>query len=293
MTSGNCAPFCKLTLLVLALSGSVVAASASKTTNVPGTASLATMQTIDTVTNGTTTLETFSIPLTGGIFTAPTGNNLLLETTISGSVSDANSANLLSVTTCFEPGHNLAPCSIAGDTLQQNPNITSSGSFSDTASLLVASLGGPDFELVQELVMTFGEGAASLTLTTDLTPNPLSSTPLPAALPLFTTGLGQWVCLVGVGSGRRKRSPPEQTNKREHERAVARRPFYFPRASWKLSSLKPKRRSMIIRRCATHARAGALTSHAESRLVSRVMHPLPVVSRQARFCLQQRPDQRW
>ena len=201
MTSGNRAPFCKFTLLVLALAcGSVVAASASTTTNVPGTASLATMQTIDTVTNGATTLETFSIPLTGGIFTAPTGSNLLLETTISGSVSDANSANLLSVTTCFEPGNSLTPCSVVGDTLQQNPNITSSESFSDTASLLVASLGAP-FELVQELELTFGEGAVSLTLTTDLTPNPLSSTPLPAALPLFATGLGA----MGLFGWRRKR----------------------------------------------------------------------------------------
>ena len=50
--------------------------------------------------------------------------------------------------------------------------------------------------------MTFGEGTVSLTLTTDLTPNPLASTPLPAALPLFASGIGAWVCSAGAGSGR-------------------------------------------------------------------------------------------
>ena len=49
--------------------------------------------------------------------------------------------------------------------------------------------------------MTFGEGAVSLTLTTNLTPNPLSSTPLPAALPLFATNLGG----LGLLGWRRKR----------------------------------------------------------------------------------------
>ena len=49
--------------------------------------------------------------------------------------------------------------------------------------------------------MTFGEGTVSLTLTTDLTPNPLSSTPLPAALPLLATGLGA----LGLFGWRRKR----------------------------------------------------------------------------------------
>jgi hypothetical protein len=45
-----------------------------------------------------------------------------------------------------------------------------------------------------------------------LTPNPNSVVPLPAALPLFATGLA---CLDGVGSGSK---PPDQTPDRISER---------------------------------------------------------------------------
>jgi len=51
--------------------------------------------------------------------------------------------------------------------------------------------------------------APQLSITYNFTP---SATPLPAAFPLFATGLGGLGCSAGARSGRRKRSLPERSN---------------------------------------------------------------------------------
>ena len=113
-----------------------------------------------------------------------------MQTSISGSVgiSGTNGDNLLSFTG-----------SVAGDTLSLSPNVTTSNStFSDTADLLIASLAAP-FAMGEVFDITLGAGATvSFTGTTELTP---AAAPLPAALPLFATGLGA----LGLLGWRRKR----------------------------------------------------------------------------------------
>jgi hypothetical protein len=132
-------------------------------------------------------------------FTAPTAHpgSLLLDGSISGSVgpSGSNSNNLLSFTSCVDPSNGTS-CSVVGNTLHQNPNITST--FSDTADLLIASLAA-SFSMIEIFDITIGAGATvSFTATMELTPAPA---PLPAALPLFATGVGG----LGLLGWRRKR----------------------------------------------------------------------------------------
>jgi hypothetical protein len=162
------------------------------TDNNPGTASLATLQSQISATNTDSTTHTATVTVSDSGFTAPTAppGSLLLQTSISGSVgiSGTNGDNLLSFTG-----------SVAGDTLSLSPNVTTSNStFSDTADLLIASLAAP-FAMGEVFDITLGAGATvSFTGTTELTP---AAAPLPAALPLFATGLGA----LGLLGWRRKR----------------------------------------------------------------------------------------
>jgi len=192
----------RLSVLTALCCGALVAASganaagivfnqATATDNAPGTASLATLESQISATNNDSATHTAIVTISDNAFTMPIAppGSLLLQTIITGSVGSggANGDNVLSFAG-----------SVTGATLTSNPIVNVDNSnFSDTEGLLIASLAAP-FTMSEVFHITLGPSATlTFTATTELTP----ATPLPAALPLFATGIGG----LGLLGWRRKR----------------------------------------------------------------------------------------
>jgi hypothetical protein len=175
---------------------SIVITGGTQIDNAPGTASEAFFLLSEgTYTNPDTTTESTTVEF-GSTYTAPTGSNLLLTTETAGFVGTTgdNSANLLKVTGLVAGNADYSPF--------LTPDITSSGVFNDNTQQVIFPLGSP-FTIIVRIDITLGAGASVdlVSALQDVRPTDLTPTPLPAALPLFATGIGG----LGLLGWRRKR----------------------------------------------------------------------------------------
>jgi hypothetical protein len=94
--------------------------SLNDTSNNPGTASLAFLETLASLTNTNTNGMSASVVVTVSQtdFTAPIGSNLAVNTHVTGSISGPGGAgNLLSITSCVNANNAGGSCSVASDTI--------------------------------------------------------------------------------------------------------------------------------------------------------------------------------
>jgi hypothetical protein len=185
---------------------SIVISGESEQNNFPGTAGLAFFQFTFTATNPDQVTENTQLAFDLEGYTAPIGSHLLMTTVLTGLVQVGlggdSSPNLLSFNGLVCP----SPClpSVV-NSLTQNPDISGQdfAPFGGTADLMIASLSSP-FELGESVDITLGANTSvtNVTALVELTPAP---TPLPAALPLFATGIGA----MGLIGWRRKRKAQE------------------------------------------------------------------------------------
>jgi len=169
------------------------------TSNAPGTATGANMlSSVLKITNSSS--ASVMLRLLAGVtdFLLPSGGPLDLFSHIGTTAPVGSSANLLAFTSSVDAanGQNTFPGTSNAPTL--NPDLTS-GSSSKDSDLLIASLAAP-YSMTERFDFTLGAGTTvNFSASTILTPAPVI--PLPAALPLFATGLGA----LGLLGWRRKR----------------------------------------------------------------------------------------
>jgi hypothetical protein len=170
------------------------------TSNAPGTVTGANLLSSVLSIQNTNTSGSVTLRFLDGVtnFFLPIGGPLDLFSHIGTTAPVGSSANLLAFTSSVDTanGQNTSPGTFNAPTL--NPDLTS-GSSSKDSDLLIASLAAP-YSITERFDFTLGAGTTvNFSASTTLTPGPVI--PLPAALPLFATGIGG----LGLLGWRRKR----------------------------------------------------------------------------------------